>query len=1103
MHLLPVTSVSLDEADRAIDLDQAPGDVIVLSFTDSDLAALAVAYRSSEAPLPSLRLANLRQLRHPLSVDLYAERTVRHARFVLVRCLGGLDYWRYGLERLKAVCAQAGVVLAVLPGDDRPDSRLDAFSTAPAALNAELDAYFRAGGIGNLRALLQRVAQFLGLDCLVPPPLPIPRAFAWSAGAGPSQVSEACAALPASRPVAYLLVYRSAVLSGDAAAIAAFADALEAQGVAVVTIAVASLKDCDAIEAVRQALEVRRPDIVVTTTAFAARDEAGFVLDEADCPVLQAIAPGSPREAWRASSRGLSAADLTMQVVLPEFDGRIAVGPIAFKEERAVDDELGFVGRRQVPDRDGIALAAAQAVAWIRLRSTVRADRRLAIVLSDYPARGGRAGFAVGLDSPASICRIVDLLTEAGYDAGRSFDSQSLMQTLTEGEPSFLVPVARYETWLSTLAPEMRASIEARWGACKDDPALADGAFRFRVVRAGKVLVALQPARSRGVDRKATYHDPDAPPTHAYLAFYLGLREVECLDAVVHLGTHGTTEWLPGKSVALSDACWPRVVTGALPVVYPFIVDDPGEAAPAKRRLPGITIGHLTPAVATAGLSDAMATLRELVEEYSSAQVMDPRRASIVAREIIERAEVAGVAAACGVTRETPIEKALTTLDAHLCDLAEVTIRDGLHIFGEAPPVWDACAQGERDGLVRALDGRFVIPGPAGSPSRGRLDVLPTGRNLATLDPRAIPTRAAAVLGERAAAEVVRRHLQEEGDYPRRIVMDLWASPALRSGGEDVAHVLALMGVRPQWDHASTRVTGFEIVPLAHLDRPRIDVTVRISGVFRDTFPDQITLIDRAVRAVADLREDDAWNALACAGKRGETLTRIFGAAPGRYGAGVAGETLDGAWTERMDLGRAYLAMTSHAFGRAENGTPDPSFARRIKEADAFVHIGDVAERDILDGDSVADAIGGFAAAAQAMGREAALYSVDTSRPSTPKARTLAEDVLRIVHGRLVHPRWIEGQLRHGWRGAAELAQAVDAVFVFAATTDAVSSEAFEVIYATYVADSALFNRLQAANPAAAQAIVDRLSEARRRGLWASRRNSVGVRPRDRQDSLP
>ncbi|MXQ13910.1 cobaltochelatase subunit CobN [Microvirga makkahensis] len=1093
MHLLPITAISLDDGSEAIDLQQPPGDIVVLSFADSDLGALAAAQQRRSDGL-SLRLASLRRLRHPFSIDLYIDKTAAKARFILVRCLGGRDYWRYGLERLSETCRSEGVKLAVIPGDDRPDPRLSAYATVSPGLCDELEAYFRAGGIDNMSRLLARIGHEIGeRNSPVEPPQAAPRAFAWTPENGIAKPETLLARCSDRDPLAYILVYRSSVLAGDTQPVEALSVALLERGIAPLVLAVSSLKDPEAVDIVRSAICARRPDMIVTTTAFSARDDSSFVLDEADCPVLQAIPVGSAKEAWEASPRGLSAADLAMQIALPEFDGRIAAGPISFKAEKPAAPPICFAHRVQAPDPTGIGMVADVAAAWIRLARTPRHDRRLALVLSDYPARGGRAGFAVGLDTPASTCAIVDLLREAGYDAQRRFTSDDLMLRLTAGEHAFEVPLSTYRAWLDSVPAEQRSAIAERWGDPESDPTLDGNVFRFRAVRAGNILVVLQPDRGHGKDRKGFYHDPDCPPSHGYLAFYFGLRSLEGIHALVHLGTHGTIEWLPGKAVALSATCWPRLVTGSVPVIYPFIVDDPGEAAPAKRRIGAVTIGHLTPQTCEAGLHGEAAALRELVEEFSSAQVLHPGRAELVAGEILERARTSGLAVACGIDDSTPMDEALTRLDAHLCDLGEVTIREGLHVFGHPPQGFEACGVGEHDGLLSALDGRFVTPGPAGSPSRGQTDVLPTGRNLATLDPRAFPTRAATELGWRAAREIVRRHLQEEGDWPRRIVMDLWASPTLRSGGEDIAQALALMGVRPTWDHASTRVTGFEIVPQPLLDRPRADVTVRVSGAFRDTFPDQIALLDQAARAVAALDEDNEWNELAAARRRGEMLSRVFGSAPGTYGAGVSAHALDGEWSTRHDLGRTYLESTSHAFGALGNASADESFPQRVQQAEAFVHVSDVAERDILDGDSAADSIGGFAAAAEALGSTPAVYSLDTSRPENPKARTLVEDVDRLVRGRLTNPHWIAGQLRHGWRGAAEIAQGVDALFAFAATTDAVPNTAFDLLFNALLADQSVREQIVVANPAAARAIRDRLAEARRRGLWQSRLNSVAA----------
>lgn len=1109
MHLIRIDTVSLDEGEAAVDLGQAPGDIVFLSFTDTDLSGVAHAQAGLPAGAPTLRLAKLAQLRHPMSVDLYVESVVAHARIVVIRCLGGLDYWRYGIERSAAAARANGVALVVLPGDDRPDPRLDAFSTAP-GLAPVLDAYFRAGGLDNLGRMLGRLAAEIGRPVAVEPPVPLPRGFVCCPGCGPVGLERARAAGRAlqqaagAAPLALLVVYRSAVLAGETAAIAALADRLQARGLDVVAVAVSSLKDPPARAALRDAIAARRPDVIVAATAFSAREDAGFVLDAADCPVIQAFTLGSARAAWAASARGMNAADLAMQVALPEFDGRLSGFPISFKEDGP--EAEGLSQRRAVPDAAGIAALADRAASWVRLARTPRAARRLALVLSDYPARGGRAGFAVGLDTPESARAIAATLHEAGYAAGALPEPEALMRALTGDARNFVVPLSAYRAWLAGLPEAGRETLADRWGPPEADPGCVNEAFRFPVVtgvrtcapspgdearggRTGRLSVFLQPDRGRAADRKAGYHDPDEPPTHAYLAFHLGLRRD--FDALIHLGTHGTTEWLPGKAVAPSPECWPATAVGALPVVYPFIVDDPGEAAPLKRRLGGVALGHLTPQTECAGLTPEAAHLRELVEEYSAASVLDPRRAAIVARTIRDEAEAAGLLA--GIDADTPMADALSALDAHLCDLGEVTTRDGLHVFGRAPAgasdAVTACAAGERAGLLAALDGRFVAPGPAGSPSRGRTDVMPTGRNLTTLDPRSLPTRAAATLGARAADAVVLRYLQDEGEHPARIVMDLWASPTLRTGGEDVAHALALMGVRPVWDHASTRVTGFEVLPLALLDRPRIDVTARVSGAFRDTFPETLSLLARAAEAVAGRDEEDAENPLAAARRRGESGARIYGAAPGRYGAGAGELALDGAWETRDDLGRAYLDATSHAYGGPEDAA-DASFGARVAQADAYVHTFDVAERDLLDGDAAVEAMGGFSAAAALAGTRPALYSLDVGRPEAPKARTAREDAARLIGGKLANRRWIAAQLRHGYRGVQELAQGIDAVFVLAATTDAVSGADFDRLYGAMVADIETFAALRAANPAATRAILERFDEARRRGLWRSRRNA-------------
>jgi cobaltochelatase CobN len=570
--------------------------------------------------------------------------------------------------------------------------------------------------------------------------------------------------------------------------------------------------------------------------------------------------------------------------------------------------------------------------------------------------------------------------------------------------------------------------------------------------------------------------------------------------------------------MALSEACFPEAVLGPMPVVYPFIVNNPGEAVQAKRRLSAVTIGHLTPPLSAAGLDGPLSELESLIEEFAEADGVDRRRVILLEAEIIERAWRSGLAEDCGLSRDDAPRAAITKLDAQLCDIKELAVRDRLHVFGRAPagenctdlaqPIAAAaglttaeveqlierCALSERESLLAALAGRRVAPGPAGAPSRGRADVLPTGRNLTTIDPRAIPTRTAAIVGARAAAEVVRRYLQDHGDYPKALVMDLWASASLRTGGDDLAQALSFLGVKPTWDTGSQRVTGVEVIPEAKLDRPRIDVTLRISGLFRDIFASQIALFEMAVGLVAGLDEDEAWNPLAAARRRGESLDRIFGAAPGVYGAGAAGLALDGDWQQQADLGEAYLAASSHAFGQGERATPAAAdFRQRVQSSDALVHSQDDRERDLLDGDGVADFVGGYAAAAALLGRKAALYHLDTSRPEAPRVRTIAEEVTRIVRGRLTNPRWIAGMLAHGHRGTAEIAQSVDALYAFAATAHLVPSHLFDAVHETLVRDEATSDAMSRANPDAAAAIAARLEDAIARALWTPRRNAVGA----------
>lgn len=1104
MHLLSTASTTFDDLLEPVDLAQPPGDITILSFADSDLVGLASAWEAERDVLPSIRLAQLRDLRHPMSVDLWVDRVASEAKVILVRLLGGLDWWRYGADRLSALARERGIVLALLPGEDRDDPRLAGASTLSSSELAELLSYFREGGIDNLRSLLRRLAGYAGAAVSFEAPRSLPRAGAYEAPGRVLQVNDLIAGLSGRRPVIPIIFYRSMLMAADIAPINALCAALAARGLDPAPLFVPSLKDRESAKFLEASLPQLDPAVIVTTTAFAAADDAGASspLDICGVPVLQAVVATTKRAAWEASARGLGASDLAMHVVMPELDGRVLAGALSFKHPSRVVSELAFTGSTNYPEQDRVSAVADRVAAWVRLQSTERSERRIAVLLPDYPGAPGRSGYAIGLDVPASVIALLDDLHDAGYgvcDVPRS--SRDLLSGLERGSTDFALPLDTYRSLLSNLPAEVSSKIEAAWGAAESDPSVIEGAFRFRACRFGNVIAAFPPDRGLSTDRRASYHDPALPPRHALLAFGLWLREVVDVHALVHLGAHGTLEWLPGKAVALSETCFPGAVVGSLPVVYPFIISNPGEAAQAKRRIAAITIGHLPPPTIGQGLSGDARELERLIDEYAQADGMDRRRRDRLARLIVEAARRSGLAREAGVNVDVPQDEALRRIDAWLCDIKDLAVKDGQHIYGRAPavpvddPEWVRSVENERASVMAALDGRRVPPGPAGSPHRERRDVLPTGRNMFAADPRILPTPTAMDLGRLAADEIIRGYLQTHGEMPRALVIDLWGSATLRSAGEEIAQGLVLMGCRPTWDHGTGRVIGIEVLPSATTGRPRVDVTWRVSGLFRDLFPAQLALLDAAARSVAALDESDEDNPLAAVRRSNGasllSLARIFGTGPGAYGAGT--EDLLGTATERDQLGVAYLEAASHVYGGADGeGSFAPgAFALRVASADLLVHSSNDPGRDLLEGREDAAFVGGFAAAAAALGRQPDLIMLDTTDPRRPRGRTLDAALARIVRARAVNPRFIEGQMRHGPRGAAELAETVDRLVDFANATGAVSNMLFDLLHDAYVCDEGVRDFLLRENPAAARSIADRLAEACRCGLWHPRRNDV------------
>ncbi len=1234
MHLLLAQKGSLADAEEAIDLGQSPADVIFISAADTELASLSSALGHLENG-PSLRLANMMALAHPLSIDVYCENTIVKSKLVVVRVLGGESYWPYGLEQVHAACTNNGVKLIVLPGDDKPDQGLDRFNTEDETHRLSLWSYLIEGGAGNAQSFLAYCQGMLSgnLD-EVAAASPLLKAGLWSSGSSAISIESIKANWVDDAPIAAVTFYRALVQSGNTQPIQSLVDALRDVGVNALPVFVSSLKDAVSQETVRSLFVQAKPDVVINLTGFAVSSPDGShvptVLEEGGAVVLQAVLAGGSYEGWQDSTQGLSSRDLAMNVVLPEVDGRVLSRAIAFKNADVFDEstQANIVQHVAVPDR--VVIVAQLAANWAKLRRTKPVNRRVVLLMANYPNKDGRLANGVGLDTPAAVLNVLQTMQTGGYAVSDlPKDSDALMTHLQAGvtnaatagrEVREVFSLNQYKALFQMLPKRIQGEMTERWGAPENDPyfvAEREG-FALPLARYGEILVGIQPARGYNIDPTESYHSPDLVPPHGYLATYLFLRHEYGAHAISHIGKHGNMEWLPGKALALSENCYPEVIFGPTPHLYPFIVNDPGEGTQAKRRSSAVIIDHLTPPLTRAESYGPLKELEALVDEYYEAAGVDPRRLSYLQGEILNLMRDTGIDQDAGIRDEDEESGALEKLDAYLCELKEMQIRDGLHIFGLSPdqnlrtdlavalarvprglgegrdaslqraiaddlelgfdpldcdmgkpwedvkpaelaavsdeawrsygdtveriellaielvaghiqphadwsaaktvlegindtslPAIDACGAAELKGFMTGLSGEFVSAGPSGAPSRGRGDVLPTGRNFYSVDSRAVPTPAAWHLGQKSAELLIKRHRQDHGEWPTSFGLSAWGTSNMRTGGDDIAQALALIGAKPVWDHASRRVTGFEVITLAELARPRVDVTLRISGFFRDAFPAQIDLFDRAVRAIAALDEDQRDNPIAhrVAEEFAELTSqgvdekqarrrsgfRVFGSKPGAYGAGLQALIDEKGWNEKADLAEAYLAWGSYAYGADTEGEAEVDrFKVRLGGVEAVVHNQDNREHDLLDSDDYYQFEGGMTAAVEHIsGDRPTVYHNDHSRPERPIVRTLEEEIGRVVRARVVNPKWINGVMRHGYKGAFEIAATVDYMFAFSATTDAVRDHHFDAVYQAFIADDNVRDFMADKNPEALKEMAERFLEAQERGLWTARSNSA------------
>ncbi len=1239
MHRL--SSLPGGDFDDAITVvEQPPAPVLLLTSAATDLSTLAswLTQPDGEPWRQRIRALPLASLQHAAQVDHYLSVTGAEAALIVVRLLGGRGHWSYGLDQLQQW--QQGAPhrqLIVLAGTPDQDSALHPLGSLPTALSDRLALLMREGGVENLSLVMGALDQVLAgefpdPDQLLPQALPDPSPWDWRQESGPR---------------VGVVLYRALYRSGDLAMANGLQQSLRERGLVPRAVWVSSLRDAAVQDGVLNLFQQQEVEVVITATSFASVqfEQAGFgapLWDRLDRPVLQLLSSSQPKSLWHSSTRGLDPLDLSLQVVLPELDGRITTRIGGFREADQLHPTLATAVPQSRPNPMGLAWIAEHTKGWVSLRRTPTNQRRVGVVLANYPVRNGRLANGVGLDTPASLFNLLCWMKEEGYwlgDQAGVGSSEELINLLLAGRtndpeshhlrPLTYLPFDDYQAWWSTLPEATQQQIEQRWGAPHDAVDLEPQGFAIHGLLLGHVCVLVQPSRGYDPDQISDLHSPDLPPPHRYLAQYLWMRQTHRTQMLVHLGKHGSAEWLPGKSVGLSSGCGPALAIGPLPHIYPFIVNDPGEGSQAKRRGHAVIVDHLTPPLGRAGIHGEMEGLEALLDEYVEANQLNAERSSQLNQQLLALLQklnwpglppqLASASSMDDVALETDAwTQCLDQVEAYLCELKEAQIRTGLHRLGAAPStdalvellvaisraptadlpgltqrlaslvglgldpwgdeeglslseqdqqclrdlqaagdrriadavVWlegqataliqtlldrdcsgsvmplhasvaqwlsdghdpvllhlrdnliprlISCADQERKGMLRLLEGRRLASGPSGAPTRGRPDVLPTGRNFYSVDLRGLPTEAAWDLGRRSAEQLLDLYLLEEGEPLCHLALSVWGTATMRNGGEDVAQLLALLGVRPVWDGPTRRMVDLEVLPLSLLGRPRVDVTLRISGLFRDAFPQLIGWVNRAQALVAGLDEPVEQNPLAALTRDNGPQPRIFGSAPGAYGAGLQALIDSGQWDDKGDLGEAYLQWSQWSY----DGASDPiqnrqGLERSLSTVQMVLHNQDNREHDLLDSDDYYQFHGGLAAAVSHVRGEApALWFADHSRRERLRIRPLSAEIDKVMRSRMLNPRWINGMQEHGYKGVFEMAASLDYLFAYDAATGVVPNWCYAALQDNWLEAPERQAILMRHNPWALRDMAERLLEASNRGLWSDADQSRLQRLRD------
>ncbi len=1201
-------------------IEQPVADFLFITSVKADLNLISNLLLEEEfAPIRNnIRALLISSLNSSAQIDNYFLKTVNFAKVVVIRLFGDKGTWSYGIEQLlNWHAADKKRRLIILSGTFDHEESLCELSSIDKNTALNISKLLRSGGLDNYRKFLYSLNYLKQEETLIPDEFlnityyPDPYLYDWNIEKG-EKIG--------------IISYKSLFLANEIEVNDKLNLQLRKCRLSPKTVFISTLKDHNIQRKLIDIFKKENIKLIITTTSFSSShiknnyliENSTNIFSYLKIPILQLLSSNRSKKNWLNSSIGMNSSDLLMQIIIPEFDGRITTCPSAFKEVISLKSTLYTEITSYKADRLGIKWISKLATNYVKLQKLKNFDKRICLVISNYPVKNGRIGNGVGLNTPSSIINILNWLKEEGYDLGSiefPQDSSELMSMLIKtrtndieslnNKPLDYITLTKYLNYWKNLELEPKNLIVNRWGQPSEAIDLEVEGFSINGLKFGKITLLIQPQRGYDSDTDRDIHSPDLPPPHRYLAQYYWIEKVFKANAICHIGKHGTVEWLPGKSIGLSNKCFPNIICPAIPNIYPFIVNDPGEGSQAKRRTAATIIDHLTPPLDRSELYGKYSILENYLDEYFEAKLLNSNRIEIIEKSIFEIIK--------NDFSEINLKKKnnqIEEIDSFLCQIKESQIRTGLHVFGNRQNYMDEinlflciarvptssrigivqyiaknlkldlnpwsnnydqqlsqkdkkillkfskknilnfrmCIEfleqqakyliylffyknkvklnnfekyknqkiidyffndekhndyflllkdeilkpiinssyNEKLSFINSLNGQYVKSGPSGAPTRGKTEALPTGKNFFSVDSRGLPTESAWIVGCKSASQILDLYKQDNGEDLKNIAISVWATSTMRNGGEEICQILYLLGVKPIWDGASRRVIDLEIIPLSILDRPRVDVTLRISGMFRDAFPQLVKLTYKAINLVSNLDENYEFNPLAGALKDGNPINRIFGSAPGSYGAGLQELISNSSWENIDDFGESFLNWSKWIYqDNLEAFEDKKSLENALKNVQLVVHNQDNKEHDILDSDDYYQFQGGLSSAIKKLsGKFPETYHGDLSKFGLSKISKLKDEINKVVISRILNPKWINGMKDNGYKGAFEFSATLDYLYAFDATTEVVSDWCYEEVYKSWLCDKELKDFFLENNPWALRDISQRLLEIINRKMW-------------------